>query len=106
MRIRSWHAALAVTLLTIAASSACAQSFGSAEIDRAFRPGAYVPYDGAPFSHRYNYYDAPFYFPGVSLHQFWYLYELDREERAERFGTRYGPHNPPLFNRLLDRRCR
>jgi hypothetical protein len=80
-----------------------AQRPWGADAGRAARPGAYVPYDGAPFSHRYNYPDDPLFLWGGYGRNWWYQYELDREERFEKFGTRYGPEYPPLFNRLLDR---
>lgn len=73
---------------------------------RASRPGAYVPYDGAPFSHRYNYVDAPLFLWGDYGRSWWAVEQLDRVERFETFGTRYGPDNPPLFNRILERRRR
>jgi hypothetical protein len=65
------------------------------------RPGANVPYDGLPYSERYGYYSDPYWWPFPRTWQL--MYEIDREERAEVFGTRYGPGHPPLFNRLLDR---
>ncbi len=73
---------------------------------RASRPGAYVPYDGEPFSTRYNYPEPPLFLWGTYGRQWYTQYELDREERFEKFGTRYGPDHPPLFNRLLDKRRR
>jgi hypothetical protein len=70
---------------------------------RAARPGAYVPYDGAPFSHRYNYPEPSLFLWGSYGRNFYLQEQLDRQERLEKFGTRYGPDHPPLFNRLLDR---
>ena len=70
---------------------------------RAARPGAYVPYDGAPFSHRYNYF-ADDFGPWIPYgRNSWMVYEIDREERFEKFGTRYTPEHPPIINRLIDR---
>jgi hypothetical protein len=66
-----------------------AQGFSSPEMERALRPGTYVPHDGAPFSHRYNFSTGPIlYFNGQNARQMWYLEYLDREDRAERFGYR------------------
>ena len=45
---------------------AAAQQISGDEIDRAYRPGAYVPADGMPFSHRYNYYTGPAFYLGGS----------------------------------------
>jgi hypothetical protein len=77
------------------AGVARAQSFGSGEWERALRPGAYVPHDGAPFSHRYQY-GAPtvLYFNG-DARRLWYLDYLDRADRADRFG--YRPPPEPVF---------
>jgi len=74
-----------------------------ADAARASRPGVYIPYDGAPFAHRYGFGEGSY---GPYGPQWWYQYQLDREERTEAFGTRYGPDHPPLFNRLLDRHRR
>lgn len=73
------------------------------DASRAARPGAYVPYDGAPYSHRYAYPETPMFLWGSYGRAWQTQYELDRLERFETFGTRYGPDHPPLFNRLLDR---
>ncbi|HKI34672.1 MAG TPA: hypothetical protein VKA46_22640 [Gemmataceae bacterium] len=70
----------------------------------ASQPGAYVPFNAAPFAERYAN-PAPSYFLfGEPARQFWAVYEIDRQERLEKFGTRYTPEHPPLFNRILDRR--
>jgi hypothetical protein len=87
----------------LAPAGASAQNLQwGADAGRASRPGAYVPYDGAPYSERYAFYDGPLLI-GPYGPQWWYQYQLDREDRAEKFGTRYGPDHPPLFNRILDR---
>jgi hypothetical protein len=72
----------------------------------ASQPGVYIPYGGAPVAERYNYPPAATFLWGESARQFWMLYEADRQDRLEAFGTRYTPDHPPLFNRLLDRRRR
>jgi hypothetical protein len=84
-------------------TSADTLSLWGADAGRAARPGAYVPYDGAPFSHRYNYPEPSLFLWGSYGRNFYLLEQLDRQERFEKFGTRYGPDHPPLFNRLLDR---
>lgn len=81
-------------------------SLWGSDAGRASLPGAYVPHDGAPFSHRYNYPEGPLFLWGGYGRNFWYVEQLDREERFEKFGTRYGPDHPPLFNRLFDRHRR
>jgi hypothetical protein len=89
--------------LFLAPGQASAQNLQwGADAGRASRPGVYVPYDGAPFSERYGFSDGPMLY-GPYGPQWWYQYQLDREDRAEKFGTRYGPDHPPLFNRILDR---
>jgi hypothetical protein len=64
-------------------------------------PGAYVPFGGAPYVERYNYPEASTFLWGNASRQFWSAYEINRQDRLEAFGTRYGPDHPPLFNRLL-----
>jgi hypothetical protein len=67
------------------------------------QPGAHIPYMGAPVVERFAYPDAELFLWGRPAQQFWSVYEIDRQERFEAFGTRYGPDHPPLFNRLLKR---
>jgi hypothetical protein len=80
-----------------------AQAFGGGELERALRPGAYVPYDGAPFSHRYNYDVGPVLYFNGDAQRLWTLEYLDRVDRAERFGYRMPTPPPvvrwPLFGR-------
>lgn len=76
-----------------------AQGFWSSDLDRGFRPGASARYDGAPFSHRYNYYTGPVFYPGMDAQSLWNVYYLDRLDRAERFG--YQPPPPPPVVRPL-----
>jgi hypothetical protein len=97
--------ALAVALLLPSPSRAQRNDWG-ADAWRASRPGVYIPWGGAPVVERYNYPDAMLYWWGVPGPNWWTSYEIDREERFEAFGTRYGPDHPPLFNRLLDRHRR
>jgi hypothetical protein len=68
------------------------------------QPGAYVPSMGEQFSVRYGYPPTATFLWGEPARQFWSVYEIDRQERLEAFGTRYTSDHPPLFNRLLDRR--
>jgi hypothetical protein len=83
-----------------------AQGIWSSDLDRGFRPGALPLHDGAPFSHRYNYYTGPMYFPGLNGQQLWNLYHLDREDRAERFGYNRVPPPSPAPSRGLFHRFR
>jgi hypothetical protein len=73
-----------------------AQGFGGGEIDRALRPGPYEPYDGAGFSHRYNYDHGPVFYFNYDASRLAYLDYLDRLDRQEHFGhlwpsRRFGP---------------
>lgn len=93
--------------LSLAAPAAChAQAFWGGEIERALRPGAYVPYDGAGWMERYNYEYGPGFYLGICPQRINTMVQLDREERFAQFGSQYqspwNPHGkPPLFNRLL-----
>jgi len=66
-------------------------------------PGAVVDHGGMPVVERLGYPPAPYFLWGSYARNFWNVYEIDRQERFEAFGTRYGPDHPPLFNRLLHR---
>src|SRR5262249_33425143 len=57
--LRSALPVLAACCLLALPRAGHAQAFGGGEYERALRPGAYVPYDGASFSHRYNYEYGP-----------------------------------------------
>lgn len=95
-----------VLLATLGTTSPCSaqRMIWGDDAARAARPGAYVPYDAAPLSHRMNYFPESSIFLWGSYGRSWELmYQMDRQERFEKFGTRYGPANPPLFNRLLNR---
>lgn len=96
-------AALGCALLLPSASHAQRMTWG-ADAYRASQPGVYIPYGGASVPERYSYIDAPLFLWGDYGRQWWSVYEIDREERFEKFGTRYGPDHPPLFNRILQRR--
>jgi len=93
MRYLSLAAMLAAFLAL--APPARGQSISGGELDRAYRPGAYVPYDGAPFSHRYNYYTGPSLFLNGDARQLYMMDYLDRVDRAARFG--YPEPAPPNF---------
>lgn len=89
-------------LLALPATSQ-AQGIWSSDLDRAVRPGANPLHDGAPFSHRYNYYSGPVFYPGMDAQYLWNIYHQDRLDRAERFGYRPPPPSPgvrPLFQRF------
>ncbi len=62
-----------------------AQGFSSEELERGVRPGASVPYDGAPFSQRYNDF-GPIFYHGFDANSFAYLEYLDRLDRQRKFG--------------------
>ena len=91
-------AAVAAALLGFVSPSAFAQ-ITSYEIDRGLNPNGgasrWIPYDGAPFSHKYNYNLGAgiIYFNG-SASQMYYLDYLDKLDRAQRFG--YAPPRPPF----------
>ena len=68
---------------------------GWGEYDRALQPGASVPYDGAPFSHRYGFYAGPSFYYGTGYDHIAYMDYLDRLDRAEKFGYRIPA--PPAF---------
>lgn len=80
-----------------AASTSNAQFFiGASNSDRQLLPGAIIPHDGLPFSHRYGYFsDFTPYFGAANFNQLEYLDYLDRLDRAERFGYRIPA--PPAF---------
>ena len=90
-------------LATVSQSQALPISPWGVDACRAGLPGAYVPYDGAPFAHQYNYLEGLISPWGTYGRNSWYIEQLDRQERFEKFGTRYGPDHPPLLNRLLER---
>jgi hypothetical protein len=82
-------AALATLTVVMALTSARADwpiGIGGGEIDRQYRPGAYVPYDGAGFMHRVNYEAGPALFLGYDGRRLAYLDYLDRLERQQCFG--------------------
>ena len=79
-----------------------------AELERAARPGAYVPYDGAGWMQRYHFEYGPGLFLGISAQRVHTLVAQDRVQRLIEIGPKYqAPWNPygkvPLFNRLLGR---
>lgn len=71
------------------ASDASAQNIITGPPGNYLRPGANVPFDGMPYSHRYGYFGTS---PGISFasgmnrQQFEYLEYLDRVDRAIKFG--------------------
>jgi hypothetical protein len=79
----------ALALLCILPLPCHAQGFGGGELERSLRPGPYTPYDGAGFSHRYNYEFGPIFYPGYNSSRWAYLEYLDRLERLEHFGHRW-----------------
>jgi hypothetical protein len=88
--------ALAACCLTLVLSRAGhAQAISGGEFDRAMRPGAYVPYGGAPYTERYGYEVGPVFYLNQNGRSLWYLDYIDRMDRATRFG--YRPPNPPAW---------
>jgi hypothetical protein len=94
--LRSALPVLAACCLLALPRAGHAQAFGGGEYERALRPGAYVPYDGASFSHRYNYEYGPVLYLNQGPRTLYYLDYLDRVDRAERFG--YRMPNPPTWS--------
>lgn len=75
-----------------------AQAIWGGEVQRAFSPGAYIPYDGASFTHRYSYPEQTSLFFNMDPSRISYLDYIDRLDRAERFGYRK-PLPPPSYRR-------
>jgi hypothetical protein len=101
-------AGLVVALALAFPASSHAQAIWGGEVERALRPGAYVPYDGAGWMQRYNYEYGPGFYLGISPQRVANLVYQDRVNRAAEIGSIYqAPWNPygkvPLFNRLLGR---
>jgi hypothetical protein len=94
MRTLLWPVALAGAL-GLLPGSAHAQRFGSAEIDRIYSPGAKVPYDGAPWTYRYNYQTGGIIYLNGSSSSLYYADYLDRFNRALKFGYPI-PRDPAL----------
>ena len=61
-----------------------AQGFHSAELEHLVGPGAYTPYDGAPFSHWYGFGVGPAFSFGYDSARFAYLDYLDQLDRQKR----------------------
>ncbi|MCI0642198.1 MAG: hypothetical protein L0Y72_04025 [Gemmataceae bacterium] len=87
-------AALTGTVWTCSVQSCHAQAFYGGEVERALRPGVYTPYDGMPWSHRYNYEIGPILYFNKSARELYTLEYLDRLDRAEKFG--YAPPRDPF----------
>ena len=89
-------AALAAAFLV--SSSAHAQSISSQDIERGLNPNGgasrWIPYDGAPYSHRYNYnLGAGIVYFNDAPGRIAYLDYLDKVDRAQKFG--YPMPRPP-----------
>jgi len=90
-----------IALATLASLQTIARAdwvigFSTAEIDRYYRPGAYVPYDGVGFMQRYNYDQGGALLLGYDGRRLAHLDYLDRLERQHHFGhlwpsRKYGP---------------
>jgi hypothetical protein len=97
---------LALTVSLALPASCQAQAIWGGEIERALRPGAYVPYNGAGWMERYNYESGGGFYLGISPERIGNLVYQDRVDRFIQNGAVYqAPWNPygkvPLFNRLL-----
>ncbi len=100
---------LAFFLLAGAVSPAAAQ-VGYGELERYYWPGAYVPYGGANYQTRYNYYPAMIetgFGYGRNFRHYEVMEQIDREERAwvransrllpfERMGPLFGRREAPV----------
>jgi hypothetical protein len=92
----------ALACLSLLPYTAHAQAFSNGYIEWSLRPDApRVPYDGAPFSEKYNtgYYQSPPLLLGANPDRLWYMYYMDRIDRAEAFGYAlppgFDPQPPP-----------
>ena len=81
----------------LTSSQAHAQVISGGESERGLRYGAYVPYDGAPYTQRYSYgLGASFIYINGDARNLWYLDYLDKADRADKFG--YRPPPDPFCN--------
>ena len=80
----------ALAILSLAPHAVHAQAFSNGYIEWSLRPDApRVPYDGAPFSEKYNHTAGGFSTPllfGANPERLWYMYDMDRYDRAQRAG--------------------
>jgi hypothetical protein len=84
-----WLASAVLAFLLIPTTSAHAGwpiGVSSAELERYYRPGAYVPYDGAGLMQRYNFDQGGAIFFGYDGRRLAYFDYLDRLERQQHFG--------------------
>jgi hypothetical protein len=90
-------AALAALVLWAGATTAAHAGvfIGWSGYDQQLQPGAVIPGDGEPFSHRYNFYAGPSFYVGGDYNHFVYMDYLDRLDRAQKFGYRIPA--PPVF---------
>lgn len=93
MIIRALPATTALVALLGMTGTCNAQAIWGGEIERAARPGAYVPHEGVGAATRYGYPDQPVLYFNQDPRRLAYLEYLDRVDRAERFG--YRPPPPP-----------
>ena len=81
--------------LLAAAAPARAQMIWGGIYERGLRPGAYVPYDGEPYTQRYSGPGPTNIYLNGNGWKLWYLDYLDRADRAYKFG--YAPPAPPRY---------
>ncbi|MFO0964249.1 MAG: hypothetical protein U0793_01500 [Gemmataceae bacterium] len=97
MRFTLTLGALAPLALAFFAPLADAQSFVPTDLDRYYRGGTYLPYDGMPYTQRYGYrVDGSAFFPGYDARNLIMMDYLDRLDRAEKFG--YCPPRDPFLD--------
>jgi len=98
------HKIIAGALLGLAGWTAFAsisqgQGFGGGDYERGLRPGVLTPYDGIPYTQRYNYDTGSpvLYFNMSSQYKrdLLYLDYLDKLDRAHKFGYKI-PQDPYL----------
>jgi hypothetical protein len=85
----------ALAILSLAPHAVHAQAFTNGYIEWSLRPDApRVPYDGAPFSEKYSYTASVPLLLGANPERLWYMYNMDRYDRAQQFGYAL----PPCFD--------
>jgi hypothetical protein len=84
-------ASLALAAVALLPHAVRAQAITNGTIEWSLRPDApRVPYDGAPQSEKYsiNSTFSPFLLLGANPDRLWYMYNMDRYDRAVQFGYR------------------
>ena len=71
--------------------------------DQQLQPGAVIPGDDEPFSHRYNFYAGPTFSIGGDYNHFVYMDYLDRLDRGRSSATASRTRRPSFTRRLASR---